>query len=136
MARPSDCASLDLQLERASFAHYTFTGPCMRQILEQAVSHVFPVTADDLWSDKRGSPDAAHARQVAMYLAYVACGLTMREVGKIFARDRTTVAHACGLIEDSRDNPMLDRSLDLLEGVLRSLAAEMAVPRRRRITAH
>jgi hypothetical protein len=40
----------------------------------------------------------------------------------VFARDRTTVAHACGLVEDRRDDPAFDRSLDLLEGVLRFLA--------------
>ena len=42
--------------------------------------------------------------------------------GAMFARDRTTVAHACCRIEDLRDDPSFDRSLDLLEGVLRFLA--------------
>src|SRR5882757_6457100 len=64
----------------------------------------------------------AFARQVAMYLAHVAWGLTLTDVGHLFSRDRTTVAHACGLIEDSRDDPMLDRSLELLEGVLRAFS--------------
>jgi hypothetical protein len=32
------------------------------------------------------------------------------------------VAHACGLIEDLRDDPVFDRSLELLEGVLRALS--------------
>jgi chromosomal replication initiation ATPase DnaA len=61
-----------------------------------------------------------------MYLAHVACGLTLTEVGHVFARDRTTVAQACGLVEDLRDDPVLDRSLELLEGVLRNLSPVFA----------
>ncbi len=91
-------------------------------MLEQAVSQVFMVASADLWSETRGRPRAAFARQVAMYLAHVACGLTLTEVGRIFSRDRTTVAHACGLVEDLRDDTAFDRSMELLEGVLRSLA--------------
>jgi len=49
-------------------------------------------------------------------------------VGNVFVRDRTTVAHACGLVEDSRDDPVLDRSLELLEGVLRALSPASASP--------
>jgi chromosomal replication initiation ATPase DnaA len=90
-------------------------------MLEQAVSQVFMVASADLWSGTRGCARAAFARQVAMYLAHVACGLTLTEVGHVFSRDRTTVAHACGLVEDLRDDTAFDRSLELLESVLRSL---------------
>ena len=66
-----------------------------------------------------------------MYLAHVACGLSLTEVGQVFARDRTTVAHACGLVEDLRDDPAFDRSLELLEGVMRALLpSASAVPHR------
>jgi chromosomal replication initiation ATPase DnaA len=94
----------------------------LREMLEQAVSRVFMVASSELWSGTRGRPHVAFARQVAMYLAHVAWGLTLTQVGHVFSRDRTTVAHACGLIEDARDDPTLDRSLELLEGVLRSFS--------------
>ena len=94
----------------------------VRQVLEQAVSGVFMVGSADLWAGTRRHPRAAFARQVAMYLAHVTCGLTLTEVGEVFARDRTTVAHACGLVEDLRDAAAFDRSLELLEGVLRALS--------------
>jgi hypothetical protein len=35
-------------------------------------------------------------------------------VGRIFERDRTTVAHACGVVEDRRDDANFDRALEAL----------------------
>jgi hypothetical protein len=58
---------------------------------------------------------AAFARQIAMYLAHVGFGLSMAEVGKAFGRDRTTVVHACHVIEDRRDETRFDELLDHLE---------------------
>ena len=54
-----------------------------------------------------------------MYLSHVACGQSLTDVGRIFARDRTTVAHACARIEDLRDDRRFDRVLDLLEAIVR-----------------
>ncbi|MEQ8823668.1 MAG: hypothetical protein RIC14_04770 [Filomicrobium sp.] len=43
----------------------------------------------------------------------------MTEVGRIFERDRTTVSHACALIEDRRDEPIFDQLLEMLERIAR-----------------
>jgi hypothetical protein len=94
----------------------------LRRVIEQAVAPAFDIAARELWSRTRGSPPVAFARQVAMYLAHVGCGLTLTEVGHLFARDRTTVAHACSLVEDLREAAPFDRALELLEGVMRLLA--------------
>lgn len=53
-----------------------------------------------------------------MYLGHVVNGLTFTELGRLHARDRTTVAHGCALIEDARDNPAFDRTLSALEYAL------------------
>ena len=58
-----------------------------------------------------------------MYLAHVACGLSFTDVGLLFSRDRTTVAHACRVVEDRRDDPVFDRALELLEWVVPTLVA-------------
>jgi chromosomal replication initiation ATPase DnaA len=87
----------------------------VRRAIEPAVATVFEVDIEDLRAPTRGSPRAAFARQVAMYLAHVSCGATLTEVGILFERDRTTVAHACGVVEDRRDDPDLDCKLDHLE---------------------
>jgi DnaA-like protein len=90
-------------------------------VIEHVVSQVFGVTHNDLSIKSRGKAHVALARQVAMYLTHVALQLTFTEVGLLFGRDRTTVAHACKLVEDRRDDPAFDRALDLLEWALPSL---------------
>ncbi|MBU2581298.1 MAG: hypothetical protein KJ622_06245 [Alphaproteobacteria bacterium] len=90
-----------------------------RLAIETSVSRVFGVPAQALRSATRGRAHVALARQTAMYLAHVVCGLSLTEVGRIFERDRTTVSHACALIEDRRDEPVFDQFLELLERVAR-----------------
>lgn len=91
----------------------------LRRIIESTVAPAFAVPREALWAGTRGAPSEAFARQVAMYLAHVGFGLNLSEVARLFVRDRTTVAHACALVEDRRDAAPFDRSLDLLEGALR-----------------
>jgi chromosomal replication initiation ATPase DnaA len=101
-----------------------------REAIEQAVVQVFGVGHDDLHRISRGRAKVALARQVAMYLAHVACGLSLTDTGRLFGRDRTTVAHACGVIEDRRDDPLFDRALDLLEWSVPALATRPSICRR------
>jgi hypothetical protein len=91
----------------------------MRVIIEASVGQVFGVLAEEFESVTRGRARIAFARQIAMYLSHVACGQSLTDVGRIFARDRTTVAHACARIEDMRDDLRFDRVLDLLEAIVR-----------------
>lgn len=57
-----------------------------------------------LLSTTRGRKDAAWARQVAMYLSWrLSPQPCYTEVGTAFARDRTTVRHACAKVLASGD---------------------------------
>lgn len=87
----------------------------LRPALDNVISAVFGVAGNELFAASRGKARIALARQVAMYLAHVALSLSFTEVGRLFCRDRTTVAHACELVEDLRDDPAFDRALLLLE---------------------
>ena len=69
----------------------------------------------DLDSRTRKQADIAFARQIAMYIAHVRLGLNLGEVGRVFQRDRTTVGHACRLIEDRRDDEQVDFLINCLE---------------------
>lgn len=73
---------------------------------------------EDILSDTRGAPDAAFARQIAMYLCHVGFGISLTRVAIAFGRDRSTIAHACHLIEDRRDDKIFDAHLDTLEDIL------------------
>ena len=97
-----------------------------RHVIELAVVRVFEVEETELSAVRRGVARTAHARQVAMYLAHVACNLSLTDVGRMFARDRTTVSYACAVIEDERDDPIFDRSLDLLEWAVPVMAVRPA----------
>lgn len=90
-----------------------------RLAIEVSVSRVFAVPVQAMRSATRGRAHVALARQTAMYLAHVVCGLSLTEVGRIFGRDRTTVSHACALIEDRRDEQVFDQLVELLERVAR-----------------
>lgn len=85
-----------------------------------------------LTSPGRGSPRAAFARQVAMYLVHVGFGLSFEAIGRGFGRDRTTVAHACRVVEDSRDDIWVDCRLATLERICRD-DRELAANSARRI---
>jgi hypothetical protein len=74
---------------------------------------------------------AALARQIAMYLAHVGFGLPMAQIGKAFGRDRTTVVHACHVIEDRRDVARFDAVLDHLEQAAAALLAASKLNRQR-----
>jgi len=67
----------------------------------------------------RAAPQTVFARQVAIYLAHVCFGLSFAAVGRMFQCDHTTVAHACRVIEDRRDDRDLDRRLTVLEHTCR-----------------
>jgi hypothetical protein len=88
--------------------------------IDNLVAQVYHVPCSELCAPTRCSARTAFARQVAMYLAHVVCGGKLTHIGKHYGRDRTTVAYACRIVEDRRDERSVDMSLDFLEGALRS----------------
>ncbi len=88
------------------------------RFIETLVSGALGASLAELRDRNRGCASAAFARQTAMYLAHVHFGLSLSRVGRNFGRDRTTVAHACACVEDSRDDANFDRVLACLEAAL------------------
>lgn len=56
-----------------------------------------------------------------MYLAHVALGMSLARVAQAFERDRSTVAHACHIIEDRREEAEFNAWVECLEDGLKSL---------------
>ena len=89
------------------------------RLAASVASYALGVAVDEIVDQGRGSAAAAFARQVAMYLCHVAFELSLARVALAFARDRSTVAHACHVIEDRRDNEDFDGWIAALELMLR-----------------
>lgn len=98
----------------------------LREFLDRVVASVFAVDSTLLKLPTRGRRPIAEARQVAMYLAHVACSQSLTSVGRIFERDRTTVAHACKRVEDRREDPEFDAAIDFLERTIRMIHLQEA----------
>ena len=85
------------------------------QLAASMAGYALGIDPAEITRTGRGTHDASRARQVAMYLAHVGMGMSLARVAEAFGRDRSTVAHACHLIEDRRDDAAFDRWLDQLE---------------------
>lgn len=81
------------------------------------VAALFNVSGKEIRSPGRSSTQVARVRQIGMYVAHVVLGLSMKEIGRGFGRDRTTVQHACHLIEDMRDDVEFDQIVLVIERV-------------------
>ena len=85
------------------------------QLAASLVSYALGIRYDAIMSSGRGTPSVSLARQIAMYLTYAGLGMSQSRVAFAFERDRSTVGHACRLIEDRRDDPDFDAWLEQLE---------------------
>ena len=81
---------------------------------------MFGVSGAELRSPLRCRREVARVRQIGMYVAHTAFGLAMREVAAGCARDRTTVMHACHLVEDMRDDTEFDAIVSTFERIAQS----------------
>ncbi|MCB1463847.1 MAG: hypothetical protein KDJ90_15830 [Nitratireductor sp.] len=80
---------------------------------------------EEMLSPRRGTAEAARARQVVMYLLHTSLSISYADIADMFERDRTTVSHACRTIEDLRDDPMHDDQIASLEEMV-DLARSMS----------
>jgi len=89
-------------------------------------AHAYGLPAAALAGAGRGDSRVSRARQVAMYLAHGVLEMTIGQIARAFGRDRSTVSHACRCIEDAREDPNIDRTMDWLETLLRRSAGMAA----------
>ena len=89
--------------------------PRRTEAVEALVASAFGISREALHASQRGPANAAFARQVAIYLSHTRLGMSFTAAGAFFGRDRTTAAHACCRVEEEREDPNIDRAVDLLE---------------------
>ena len=105
------------------------------ELIAVMVAAAFGVPLAELRATTRRPRAVAFARQSAMYLAHVVFGLTLTDVGRAFGRDRTTAAYACELVENLRDDPVLDAALEALEHACGSLGRDLDAQPEREVLA-
>ena len=98
------------------------------QLAAGMVAYATGVRLEEVLSSSRGAPEAALARQAAMYLAHVAFAMSLSRVANAFGRDRSTVAHACHLMEERREDAQVDAWLDAMEAALRQTPPALDPP--------
>lgn len=76
-------------------------------------------TLDIQAGHERGSQNTVMARQVAIYLFHTVFDMNMTRAGRAFHRHATTAKHACAVVEDCRDDPVLNARILRLESFLR-----------------
>jgi chromosomal replication initiation ATPase DnaA len=84
---------------------------CVAHATAQACALVVTIVAErrgvkrsGLLAASRSRSNTAEARQLAMYLCHTLLEISLSEVGRYFGRHRTTVSHACTMIEDGRED--------------------------------
>jgi hypothetical protein len=70
---------------------------------------------------------AAHSRQIAMYVCHVALSISVDDIAASFGRERSTVAHACHLVEDRRDNPAYEDFVSAVERMVTAIFGDTDV---------
>lgn len=96
--------------------------------VEACISLVFAIPHQSIRCTTRGKATVARARQTAMYLCHTSLALSLTQVGLLFARDRTTVGHACRLVEDLRDDRDFDLQVTCLERAVCAGSVEDLAP--------
>ncbi len=87
-------------------------------IVRQVTAEMLMLVGDRvrLRRDRRRS--SCHVRQIAMYVSHVVLQISLTDIGQVFGRDRTTVSHACNVVEDRRDDVAFDDFVAAVERVV------------------
>ncbi len=91
------------------------------QIIAATVAMEFGVKITLVFKKKKGANYIIFTRQTAMYLMHIVFQISFARIGRAFGRDRSTVTHACHVIEDYREDPIFDEKLIKLEGFLETM---------------
>lgn len=86
------------------------------------VGYALGLKTEAILSGDRGKPVHSRARHIAMYLAYAGLGLSLSRLSAAFRRDRSTIARACRIVEDYREDTDFDTWIEQLCLGLRSVA--------------
>lgn len=85
--------------------------------VRQMIWEVLVLTGGRLTERRDRRRHACQVRQISMYVCHVALRMPMADIGLAFGRDRSTVSHACHVVEDRRDDPVFDEFVSAIERI-------------------
>jgi hypothetical protein len=91
------------------------------RIVLQLVSEMVFLFGDRVMVRRDRRRLAAHSRQIAMYVCHVALSISVDDIAASFGRERSTVAHACHLVEDRRDDPAYEDFVSAVERMVTAI---------------
>jgi hypothetical protein len=85
------------------------------RIVSQITAEMVSLLSDRVVVRRERRRPACHVRQISMYVCHVALQMSFSDIGAAFGRDRTTVGHACHVVEDRRDDAAFDEFVSAIE---------------------
>lgn len=98
------------------------------RIVRQITAELSMMTMDRTLVRRDRRRANCHIRQIAMYVCHVGLRISLSDIGLAFGRDRTTVGHACNVVEDRRDDPAFDEFVSAVERLSGSVFGLVEVP--------
>lgn len=88
------------------------------RVVRQVVAELIMLSGDRVLARRDRRRMACHVRQISMYVCHVALSMPQQDIAAAFGRDRTTVGHACHVVEDRRDDPFFDDFVSAAERIV------------------
>ncbi|SIP94859.1 dnaA protein helix-turn-helix [Rhizobium sp. RU35A] len=85
------------------------------RIVRQLVSELVMAIGDRTSFRRDRRRALCHVRQIAMYVCHVTLSIPQGDIGDAFGRDRSTVGHACSVVEDRREDAAFDSFVSTIE---------------------
>lgn len=85
------------------------------RIVSQITAETISLLSDRVIARRERRRPSCHVRQISMYVCHVALRMSFSDIGAAFGRDRTTVTHACHVVEDRRDDAAFDEFVSAIE---------------------
>lgn len=116
---PLETKSLPPEAQAAAGVPATLQMRC--RIVRQLTAEMLALVSERVQMRRDRRRAACHVRQIAMYICHVVLQLSLTDIGTAFGRDRTTVGHACNVVEDRRDDKAYDEFVAAIERVVISV---------------
>ncbi len=101
------------------------------ELVDELVARTYRLPRSALHAGTRCRKSVAFARQVAMYLCHVCLSYPLKDIAGHYQRDRTTVAYACRVVEDRREDEETELLINSLESALETIMLVTPLTRKR-----